>query len=152
LATVRQGTPMFGYYVNLQQALTDDLGVFGRWSWNDGHSEISAFTDINSSLSLGASIKGTRWGRPNDTVGIAGAINWISNELIGFLNAGGNGILVGDGQLPNYSPEKVVEAYYSLQVIKGLVATFDYQYMVNPAYNVDRGPVHFFAGRLHMQF
>ncbi len=30
--------------------------------------------------------------------------------------------------------------------------TFDYQYVVNPAYNPDRGPVSAFAVRIHAQF
>jgi high affinity Mn2+ porin len=28
----------------------------------------------------------------------------------------------------------------------------DYQLIVNPAYNTDRGPVNLFAGRFHWQF
>ena len=77
--------------------LADDLGVFARWSWNDGRTELSAFTDINASVSGGVSIKGTRWGRADDTVGIAGAINFISPSFASFLAQGGTGILVGDG-------------------------------------------------------
>jgi high affinity Mn2+ porin len=151
VAANRQGRTMVGYYANLQQEIADDLGAFARWSWNDGHSEYSAFTDISSSLSLGVSIKGKRWGRPDDTLGIAGAFNWASNDLVAFLAAGGTGILVGDGAL-NYQPERVLEAYYALQIVKGIVVTADYQYMVNPAYNADRGPVHLFAGRFHATF
>jgi high affinity Mn2+ porin len=30
--------------------------------------------------------------------------------------------------------------------------TLDYQYVINPAYNTDRGPVSIFAVRLHAQF
>jgi len=30
--------------------LADDFGVFGRWSWNDGKTEIMAFTDIDASF------------------------------------------------------------------------------------------------------
>ena len=151
LATVRTGQPMFGYYLNLQQEISDDLGVFARWSWNDGQSEISAFTDINSSLSGGISIKGARWGRPDDTVGIAGAINFISPQFASFLAQGGTGVLIGDGQL-NYAPEKVLEAYYAMQVTKSVVATTDYQLLVDPAYNADRGPVNVFSGRLRVSF
>jgi hypothetical protein len=59
------------------------------------------------------SINGKSWGRPDDTIGVAGVINGISNAHIAFLNAGGLGILIGDGQLPNYGTEKILEAYYS---------------------------------------
>ncbi len=40
-------------YLNFEQAVTDDDGLFGRWSWNNGKDEIAAFTDIDASLSLG---------------------------------------------------------------------------------------------------
>jgi high affinity Mn2+ porin len=146
-----QGTPMYGYYINLQQEIADDIGAFARWSWNDGRSEISAFTDITQSLSIGTSIKGTRWGRPDDVVGIAGSINWISPVFQAFLAAGGTGVLVGDGAL-SYSAENVLETYYAFQLTKGMILTADYQLLVNPAYNNVRGPVNVFAGRLHVQF
>ena len=61
-------------------------------------------------------------------------------------------MLVGDGQLPSYAPEKIVEAYYAFQVIKGLIATADYQLIVDPAYDTARGPVHVFSGRLRASF
>lgn len=152
VAQTRQTRTKYGYYLNLQQEITDDLGVFGRWSWNDGQNEIMAFTDIDASLSLGASIKGTSWGRPDDRIGLAGALNMLSSAHIGFLAAGGLGPLVGDGQLPHYSAEKVIETYYAFQLFKGLIATADYQLLVDPAYNADRGPVHVFSGRLHASF
>jgi len=150
-ATVRQGQAMFGYYVNLQQEIADDIGAFARWSWNDGQSETSAFTDISSSLSGGVSIRGARWGRADDIVGIAGAINFPSPQLASFLSQGGLGVLVGDGQL-SYAPEQVAETYYAFQVSKGVVATADYQLIVNPAYNAARGPVNVFSGRLRLSF
>jgi high affinity Mn2+ porin len=151
IAQTRKGRIKTGYYLNLQQEITDNIGVFARWSWNDGHSEISAFTDIDSSVSGGISIKGGWWGRPDDKVGVAGAINMLTPEHIAYLAAGGLGVLVGDGQL-NYAPEQILETYYALQLTKGLVATADYQLLVNPAYNADRGPAHFFSGRLRASF
>jgi len=151
IAQTRQSRIKTGYYVNLQQEILDDVGFFARWSWNDGHSEISAFSDIDSSLSGGISVKGKRWGRPDDTVGLAAAVNRLSGEHVAYLAAGGLGILVGDGQL-NYAPETIVEGYYSLQLMKGFVATADYQLLINPAYNADRGPVHVFSGRLRASF
>jgi high affinity Mn2+ porin len=142
---------MWGYYINLQQEIAADFGAFARWSWNDGQSQYSAFTDISSSVSAGVSIKGKRWNRPDDVVGLAGAINFASRALSSFLANGGLGILVGDGAL-NYAAEKVVETYYAFQMTKGLVLTFDYQLLSAPAYNLDRGPAHFFTGRLHANF
>ncbi len=151
IAQTRQGRTKYGYYLNLQQEISDDLGLFARWSWNDGRSEISAFTDIDASLSLGLQLKGSSWGRPDDRIGLAGAWNMITPDHSGFLAAGGLGVLVGDGRL-SYAAENVVEAFYALQMTKGLTATVDYQLLVNPAYNADRGPVHVFAGRLSARF
>ena len=61
-------------------------------------------------------------------------------------------MLVGDGQLPAYTSENVLETYYALQIVKGVVASADYQMLGNPAYNAQRGPVHVFSGRLSMRF
>jgi high affinity Mn2+ porin len=147
----RTGRTKYGYYVNLEQPLSADMGLFSRWSWNNGKNEISAFTDIDWSLSLGGSIKGSAWGRPDDKVGIAGAINGISQDHRDYLAAGGLGILIGDGRL-NYRPERILETYYAINLGKALTLTLDYQYMVNPAHNADRGPISFFSARLHGEF
>ena len=151
ISQTRMGRIKYGYVINLEQALTDDIGLFGRWSWNDGKTEIMAFTDIDASLSLGTSIKGTKWGRPDDVIGIGGAINALSRDHRDFIAAGGLGVLIGDGQL-NYRRERILETYYAFALNKQLTMTADYQLITNPAYNADRGPVHVFSGRLHGEF
>jgi high affinity Mn2+ porin len=151
LVLTRKGRSKYGYYVNVEQAITETMGVFGRWSWNDGKNEIMAFTDIDYSLSFGTSILGTAWGRPADRIGLAGAINGISQDHRDYLAAGGLGILVGDGRL-NYRPENVLETFYALNIAPGAVLTFDYQLLVNPAHNADRGPVSVFSARAHAEF
>jgi high affinity Mn2+ porin len=147
----RQGRTKYGLYLNFDQELSDWLGLFGRFSWNDGRNEIMSFTDIDTSLSLGVQIKGKLWGRPDDRVGIAGAWNNISGDHSGYVAAGGLGPLIGDGAL-SYASENVFEAYYAFQLAKGIVATADYQFLGNPAYNIVRGPVSVFSGRLRMSF
>jgi len=139
-----------GIVVNLEQAVTDQLGAFARFSWNDGQNEIMSFTDIDRSVQLGLSLKGSTWGRPDDTIGIAGVINALSAAHADFIAAGGLGILIGDGRL-NYATEDILEAYYRWQVCAPLSLTGDYQFVANPAYNRDRGPVSIFAIRLHLQ-
>jgi high affinity Mn2+ porin len=151
IAQTRTGRIKYGYVINLEQALSDEVGLFGRWSWNDGKTEIMAFTDIDASLSLGASIKGTKWGRPDDVIGIGGAINALSRDHRDFIAAGGLGPLIGDGQL-NYRRERILETYYAFALNKALTFTADYQFVTNPAYNADRGPVSIFSGRLHGEF
>jgi high affinity Mn2+ porin len=83
---------------------------------------------------------------------LAFVVNEISSEQQAYQNVGGTGILIGDGRLPHPGPEQIVEAFYSLGVVKGLHATADYQFVENPAYNRDRGPVSVFGLRLHAQY
>jgi high affinity Mn2+ porin len=52
----------------------------------------------------------------------------------------------------NYRPEKILETFYAFNVMKGLMLTFDYQFMLNPADNADRSPISFFSARLHREF
>jgi high affinity Mn2+ porin len=151
IAQTRTGRPKYGYVFNVEQSVTDDIGLFGRWSWNNGKTEIMSFTDIDASLSGGTSIKGTKWGRPDDVIGIGGAINALSRDHRDFIAAGGLGPLIGDGQL-NYRKERILETYYAYAVTKQITVTADYQFVTNPAYNADRGPVHVFSGRLHGEF
>jgi high affinity Mn2+ porin len=151
IAQTRRGRIKYGYVVNLEQALSDEVGLFARWSWNDGKTEIMAFTDIDASLSLGLSLKGAKWGRPDDVIGIGGAINALSRDHRDFIAAGGLGILIGDGQL-NYRRERILDTYYAYAINKQLTLSADYQLITNPAYNADRGPVHIFSGRLHGEF
>ncbi len=151
IAQTRKGRIKYGYVVSLEQALTDEVGLFGRWSWNDGKTEIMAFTDIDASLSMGLSIKGTKWGRPDDVIGIGGAINALSTDHRDFVAAGGLGVLIGDGAL-NYRRERILETYYAYALTKQITMTADYQLITNPAYNADRGPVQVVSGRLHAEF
>ena len=67
MASIRHDNPKYGFYANLEQQVANDVGLFARASWNDGQNEILSFTDIDRSLSGGLSIKGSYWGRPNDT-------------------------------------------------------------------------------------
>jgi high affinity Mn2+ porin len=141
----------YGLYANLEQAISKEIGAFARASWNDGRNEILSFTDIDWSLSGGVSIKGREWGRSDDTVGFAVAINGLSDPHRAFLAAGGLGLLIGDGKL-NYREEKLLETYYACKIDKSTTLTFDYQFFVDPAHNADRGPVSVFATRLHAEF
>lgn len=62
------------------------------------------------------------------------------------------GFIIGDGKL-NYAPEMVAELYYKINAYQNKFFLIpDYQFIVNPAYNQDRGPVHVFALRAHVEF
>jgi high affinity Mn2+ porin len=152
VALTRRPRRKTGFYANVEQELTDDLGMFARASFNDGRNESLSFTDIDRSFSGGFSLKGAAWGRPNDTVGIGAAVNGITPAHRAFFAVGGLGLLIGDGRLTRYSPESAFEAFYAVSVTKAMTVTFDYQHVENPAYNGDRGPANFLAARLHVDF
>ena len=141
-----------GFGLNLEQQLAPDLGVFARASVSQGTVEEVDFTDINKSISAGLSLTGGRWGRPDDTVGLAGALNRISHQGKLYLAAGGLGGIIGDGQLPNAGPEQILEVYYRVPVFSFAHLTVDYQFINHPAYNRDRGPVSIFGLRARVQF
>jgi high affinity Mn2+ porin len=151
-AAVRKPASRPGMAINLEQQLDDNLGVFARASMNDGSKEADEFSEINRSITLGLSLKGADWGRTNDTIGVAGVINALSDSARRYFAAGGIGILIGDGRLPQYGTEDIFETYYSAQVTDWLAASADYQFIANPAYNPQRGPVSVLGLRLHTQF
>jgi len=142
-----------GLAINLEQEVFPDLGTFVRTSMNDGSKEADDFTEINKSVAAGLSLKGDRWLRHNDTVGFAAVVNGLSSDARNYFAAGGLGILIGDGHL-NYGPEKIIETYYSYSMneVDHLLLSLNYQHVVNPAYNRDRGPVNIFGLRVHKEF
>jgi high affinity Mn2+ porin len=151
-AAVRNYRSKYGVGLNLEQQLADDLGMFVRAGWTQGSVEEVDFTDIDQTISAGLSLSGTRWNRPDDTVGLAVVANQISHEAKEYLAAGGIGGIIGDGQLNRAGPEQILETYYSLAAFSFAHVTADYQFINNPAYNRERGPVSVFGLRLHAQF
>jgi high affinity Mn2+ porin len=145
----REPREKYGWGLSVDQELTDDLGAFARLGWNDGHSETWAFTEIDRTIALGLSLRGTRWGRPEDTFGVGAVESTLSYPHRHYLAASGLGFILGDGAL-NYSPEIVLETYYEAK-IKWIYFTVDYQYVTNPAMNRDRGPVSIFGLRVHWE-
>jgi len=152
VALVRQYRGRGGLSFDLQQQLTADLGLFARGGFAGGGVEPYEFTDIDRTISAGLSLNGKRWGRASDTIAIGGVVNGISSLHQQYLAAGGLGILIGDGQLPHPTNENILETYYDFGFGRFAHVTFDYQFVDNPGYNSDRGPVSIFAARLHAQF
>ncbi len=140
-----------GVGLSYQQDLGKFAGLFARVGWNDGKNETWAFTEIDNTASAGLSFDGGKWGRKGDTWALALVSNGISADHRAYLAAGGYGFIIGDGHL-NYSRETIFETYYSFTVpFLFLSLSPDYQFVTNPAYNKDRGPVHIVALRLHIQ-
>ena len=141
----------YGFGLNAEQEITKDIGVFSRVGWNDGHNEAWMYTDINHSGSLGVSVKGDAWHLSGDTAALAAVLSGISKVNKLYLTAGGTGILDGDGNL-NYGMERALETYYDHALSRQVHVTLDYQFVANPAFNRDRGPVSIFGTRIHWEF
>lgn len=141
----------YGVGINMEQAVSEQVGLFLRAMKADGKTETYAFTETDTSLAGGVVVKGQKWGRGDDTLGFGYARNALSSDRQRYLEAGGISFFIGDGAL-NYRPEQIVEAFYSFKVWRSAFVTADAQRMWNPAYNADRGPANFFAMRLHAEF
>jgi len=139
-----------GVSFNLQQQAGADLGLFARAGFANGQVQSFDFADIDRSFSIGAALSGSRWGREDDNVGLAGSVNGISSSFASYLNHGGLGLAIGDGKLPHPGTEDVLECFYRWAFSDAVRLTLDYQLIGNPAYNRDRGPVSVFAVRFHV--
>ena len=128
------------------------IGLFARAGISDGAIEPYDFTDIDRTLALGGALKGKKWGRPDDRIGLAAVVNGISKAHERYLDAGGIGVLVGDGKLPHPGSEMIAEAYYDWHAARDIDVTLDYQFIGNPGYSRDRGPANVLAVRLHDAF
>ncbi|GEJ58958.1 carbohydrate porin [Anaeromyxobacter diazotrophicus] len=152
VAHVRRNQAKLGFGVSLEQSVLREVGVFARFSWADGQTETYSFAEIERSVAAGVSVKGGRWGRAGDTLGVAWVANALSDAHRAYAAAGGLGFLIGDGRLDRYRPEQIVEAYYSFNAFRGLWISVDGQHIENPAYNADRGPVNIVGCRFHVEF
>jgi high affinity Mn2+ porin len=137
--------------LNLEQELSKSVGLFARLSANQGKNETYDFTDINQSLSGGVVFQGASWGRGGDTIGVAGVVNDLTTDAKNYFSSGGMGVLVGDGWL-NYGQEKIFETFYNARLSSHISSAIDFQYILNPGYNKDRGPVPVLGLRLHVDF
>jgi hypothetical protein len=146
----RQGNVKYGFGLNFEQELTSLARVFGRLGWNDGATESFAYTEIDRTAEVGADFRGKPWRRGQDEIGAAFVANGISGDHREYLALGGLGFLLGDGAL-RYGPEKIFETYYTAHLWRGISVAADYQHVVNPGYNVDRGPASVVSFRIHLE-
>jgi high affinity Mn2+ porin len=148
--TRANGHTKYGFGINAEQEINDFTGCFLRAGWNDGNNETWAFTEIDRTLSAGITMTGRGWSRNNDNIGLAYVVSGLSKPHREYLQAGGEGFLLGDGNL-NYGFEHLAELYYSAELVKNhIYLSLAYQLLINPGYNIDRqGPVDIFSVRLH---
>jgi high affinity Mn2+ porin len=151
VSTRRQGRHKYGFDLNFEQQMVSNFDVFGRLGWSDGHNESFAYTEVDRTVELGGFLKGSAWHRRNDRAGAAFVANGIVAAHQQYLALGGLGFLLGDGGL-TYGPEKIFEGFYSAHVWRGVFASFDFQHINNPGYNMVRGPVTVPGLRLHVDF
>ncbi len=151
LCWARKLNVKMGIGLNIEQQLLDDIGLSLRGMYSDGQTEEYSYTSTDQSLSAGSIIGGRRWGRAHDAIGIGYAAGFLSQINIKYLAMGGVDSFIGDGKI-NYSPEQVLDSYYSFNIWNETWLTADYQHITNPAYNADRGPVDIFSFKAHMEF
>ncbi len=149
--TRRNGTVKYGYGLSADQEVAEGIGVFTRAGWNDGQTESFAFTAIDRLFEAGVSVNGARWRRKKDTAASVYTVAGLAPVHADYLARGGMDFIIGDGQL-NYGTERIWESYYSTPLFKGFVVTFDLQYIVNPGFNRDRGPLWVPGLRLRLNY
>jgi high affinity Mn2+ porin len=144
-------TRKYGFGVNVEQNLTRNFTAFARWGWDDGKTESFAYTEVDLTFAEGVRVDGAKWHRKQDRAGVAFVSNGIKKDHQTYLADGGLGFLLGDGRL-NYGRENILESYYTAHVWRGIYIAPGVQYIVNPGYNRDRGPVVVPTLRLHGEF
>jgi hypothetical protein len=148
---VRRSNVKVGAGFKIEQNFAEDAGVFVRGMYSDGQSEVDAFNSADRSFAAGVVAKGATWHRPFDVAGAAFGMSWISDDHARYLALGGVDGFVGDGHL-HQAGEGVVETFYSVNLLKAIWLSGDYQFIWNPGFNSDRGPAHVLAGRVHAEF
>ena len=151
IRTERFGAVKYGFGLNTEQEVTDSLRLFARFGWNDDRNESWAYTEVGQTVSFGGDYKGTAWSRPYDKVGVAMVSNAIKRDHQNYLHYGGQGFLLGDGNL-NYGREHIVEWYYNAHLWRGLYAAGGGSLIAHPGYNRDRGPLYIPSIRVHIDF
>ena len=153
VADDRPGRTKYGFGLNLEQPLADagETGAFARYGWSDGRNESFVFTEVDRHLSAGLQVSGVHWRRAADVVAVAIVDHGLSPLHREYLALGGHGFLLGDGQL-DYGHERIVEAYYRVQVGRWVQVSPDLQQIWNPGYNRDRGPATVLSLRLNVRY
>jgi hypothetical protein len=144
-------TRKYGFGINVEQNLTHYLTAFARFGWDNGKTESFTYTEVDQTVAQGVGANGAWWHRNQDRAGIALVSNAIKKDHQNYLAAGGLGFLLGDSTL-NYGRENILESYYTLHTWRGIYLAPGLQYIVNPGYNRDRGPIVVPTFRAHIEF
>ncbi len=151
ISTRKISRDKFGFGISADQQINNVIGLFARIGWNNGASETWCYTEADRTILGGIMINGKGWKRKDDNLGMAVVVNGLSTDHRNYLADGGLGFEIGDGKL-NYGYENATELYYSYKPVSYPIwISGDYQFIVNPGYNKDRGPVHVFSIRIHVE-
>jgi len=111
----------YGFGISFDQELTDSIGAFLRYGWQDPDIYINGDSfSLEHSWSTGIQLKGTMWNRENDTLGIAIGQAAPSDK---YKDAGSN---------LNAKDEGHLEIYYNYVMNEHLTLTPDLQVIWNP--------------------
>jgi len=128
-----------GYGISFDQELTDVIGVFARYGWQDpkvftpqydsaGALDWSGSVySIEQSWSVGPQFKGTAWGRPDDVTAIAFGQIIPSNDYKKYY-----GTISGTGVELQAKTENRLEWYYNYKVNEHLSLSPDLQVIWQP--------------------
>jgi hypothetical protein len=153
VADEQPGRTKYGFGLNIEQPVANDgeTGLFARLGWANGTNSNWSYTEVDRQGSMGLQVSGRNWKRPEEQFGIGYGVQGITGSHRHYLEQGGIGMLVGDGALA-YAYERVFETYYRFQLGRHVQLSPDFQYIANPAYNHDRGPVKIYGLRLRMYY
>jgi hypothetical protein len=127
----------YGFGISASQALNDDFGIFTRCGYKNpsvgnyardenDDKELKIFKlPISTMWSIGVQIKGSKWSRKNDVVGVA------IGQIYG--SSGGKGI-IKEYNNGNYkdAAETQFEVYYKFTINSHIALTSAFQYFANP--------------------
>ena len=141
-----------GVSLNLEQQLTETMGMFLRAGWADGNIEPWDFTDVDRTVSGGVAINGKTWdGRTTrSALPASSMVSPPTTKPISLPAAlASSSATARCRTTASNRSSRLITAMPSRTTTK---VTFDYQFIANPGYNADRGPVNAFAGRFHSTF
>jgi hypothetical protein len=151
VSTEKFGAVKYGFGLNTEQEVTDNLRLFGRFGWNEDQHESFAYTEVGQTALFGGDFAGHQWRRDNDKIGAAYVSNAIKRDHQNYLHYGGLGFLLGDGGL-TYAREDILEWYYNAHVWRGYYMMTGGSEIAHPGYNAARGPVYVYTVRAHIDF
>lgn len=137
-----------GWGVSVDQQITEAFGVFARY----GHSS-RGYVAFDRALTLGMQIHGGRWGRDDDTLGLA--YGWLRTstafrQAASVLDADADS--VADFDYAADGSEQQAELFYNWRLDPYLLLSPDVQWIRRPGGNVDASSIIVWSLRFKASF